>query len=66
MVEAKPQFQEEINAVITKAIEAEFKSQVEHLTCKSQEYEELKMRVKPKLVGASKELADAVRILREF
>ena len=66
MVEANSQFQEDLNALIIKAIEAEFKAKIDNLSIKSEEYEELKMRVKPKLVMASKELADAVNILKDF
>ena len=39
---------------------------MKNLTCKSEEYEELKIRVKPKIVVAAREIADAVRILKDF
>ena len=66
MVEAKSQLHEELNAAILKAIEAEFKAQVDNLAFQGEEYEELKIRVKPKILLASRELADVVKILRDF
>ena len=66
MVEAKSRLQGELNAAILKAIEAEFKAQVDNLSFQGEEYEELKMRVKSKIVVASRALADVVSLLRDF
>ena len=66
MVEANSKLQEELNAAFIKAIEAEFKAQVDNLSFQGEEYEELKMRVKSKIVVASRALADVVSLLRDF
>ena len=66
MVEAKSRLQGKLNAAILEAIEAEFKAQVDNLCFQGEEYEQLKMRVKPKVVVASRALADVVSLLRDF
>ena len=70
MVEQKDQIQEELNAAVIRAIEnkMEFldKNMEEMQARKIEEYEELKMKVKPKLVMVKRELADVEKIFKAF
>lgn len=66
MVESKSHLQEQLNAAFIKAIEAEFTTQQHNFSMQGEKYEELKNKVKPKLVMVTSALAEAVKILRDF
>ncbi len=66
MVEAKSQLHKELYAVLLKAIEAEFKAKAENFTFQVEDLEELKIKVKPRLLTATKELENVVKLLRNF
>ena len=59
MVEANIQISEEINAAIIKEIDAKFKNLLDAQEGLKEEFEELKSKVKPKILVAAKALADA-------
>ena len=67
MVEAKnAQISEEFNKMVQESINDEFKKLIEKKSCQTEQYEELKVKIKPKIFVAERALADVAKILSAF
>ena len=66
MVEANAQITDEFNKMMIEAIDNQFTKTLEKQSGLIEHYEELKIRVRPKIIVASRELADVAKILSAF